>query len=159
LQADEHITGGVLQAKRQRQVCTAAGQFMPESAFSKGRSRGLACRKMPKPETMANYERKFKMNTEIKKAVALTTAIRNKPQRESYRKSTLLSSLKEQIGCLLLYLQKPLGQNKQRKLWRLLESNLEQYYAGTSPHRILQNAEGEGFSGVESTNSEQRDIG
>jgi hypothetical protein len=91
--------------------------------------------------------------------VSAQTAVKNKTYKESYRKSALLSSLKEQIGQLLVYMQTPLSKTEKRYCWRLFEANLRQYYAVKPPYRILQNATGKGFSGAESTNSGQGYIG
>lgn len=62
-----------------------------------------------------------------KKAAALTAAIRNEPHSKSYQKDKPVSSLKEQIGQLLLYMQTPPPQNEQQKYWQIFESFLRRY--------------------------------
>ena len=62
-----------------------------------------------------------------KKAAALTAAIRNEPYPKSYQKDKPVSSLKEQIGQLLLYMQNPSPQNEQQKYWQIFESCLRMY--------------------------------
>lgn len=62
-----------------------------------------------------------------KKAAALTAAIRNEPHPKSYQKDKPVSSLKEQIGQLLLYMQTPPPQNEQQKYWQQFETMLSQY--------------------------------
>jgi hypothetical protein len=45
----------------------------------------------------------------------------------SYQKDSKLSSLKLQVGELLLYLQTPLPQNEQQNYWQVFESCLRRY--------------------------------
>lgn len=72
---------------------------------------------------MANNEKGvFEMNPEKEKAVASTTALKHKQRRGSYRKAIPLSSLKEQVGQILLNLQ-----GTQQTEWQVLESMLRRY--------------------------------
>lgn len=63
------------------------------------------------------------MIAEKEKAVALTTAMNNELQHETYRKTAPLSSQKEQIGQLLFDLQL----QSEPKLWGLFESELRRF--------------------------------
>ncbi len=62
-----------------------------------------------------------------KKAGAETPAIRNKRHSRPYLKSTPLSSLKIQLGELLLYMQRPLNETDRQIYWRQFELSLRQY--------------------------------
>jgi hypothetical protein len=62
-----------------------------------------------------------------KKAAALTTAKTYKLQCKSYIKTAPPSSLKIQIGELLLYLQRPLGQVQRSGLQQIFETKLNEY--------------------------------
>lgn len=62
-----------------------------------------------------------------KKASASTLAIRNKQHDKSYLKVQPLSSLKMQIGELLLCLQAPLGETEQKRYRQQLEKTLREH--------------------------------
>ena len=66
------------------------------------------------------------MKPEIKKAVCIAgkTATKNKLQCKPYLKAVPLSSLKIQVGKLLLNLH---NQNVQQTQWKVFESKLKQY--------------------------------
>ena len=66
------------------------------------------------------------MNPKMKKAVALTTATKNKLHNEVYLKAALLSRAKEQIGHLLLYLQITPETDRQ-VYWQQFETSLREY--------------------------------
>jgi len=84
---------------------------------------------MPAPQAMASYERTKAMNTQNKMAacVSAQTADKNESHCKTYLKAAPLSSIKEQIGQLLLYMQTPLPQNEQQKYWQIFESFLRRY--------------------------------
>jgi len=63
------------------------------------------------------------MNPKIKKAVALTTANKNETLNKTYLKAALLSSLKNLIGQLLLYL----NETDKQPCWRHFEIFLCKY--------------------------------
>ena len=85
---------------------------------------------------MAENQKGFIMQTEIKKAAGRTAAGQNKLTRTSYQRIKPMSSsnLKESIGELLLYLQTPIGRNKKQKGYSLLEILLTQSYQGSSQY-------------------------
>lgn len=64
----------------------------------------------------------------IKKAPGLTGAGKSELRFEPYQKGKRLSSLKLQIGELLLFLQLPLTDEKIQKGWSLFEVLLRQYW-------------------------------
>lgn len=64
------------------------------------------------------------MIAEKEKAGVGTPATKNKQRGRKYRKAVPLSSLKLQIGQLLLNLQ---NQSAQQTQWQVFESKLEQY--------------------------------
>jgi hypothetical protein len=51
----------------------------------------------------------------------------NELQIVSYQGTQIMSNLKESIGELLLFLQRPMGQNEEKKGYSLLEILLKQY--------------------------------
>jgi len=69
------------------------------------------------------------MSTQNKMAacVSAQTADKNESHCKTYLKAAPLSSIKEQIGQLLLYMQIPLPQNEQQKDWQVFESCLRRY--------------------------------
>jgi hypothetical protein len=69
------------------------------------------------------------MSTQNKMAayVSAQTADKNESHYKAYPKAVLLSSLKMQVGELLLYLQTPLPQNEQQNYWQVFESCLRRY--------------------------------
>jgi hypothetical protein len=83
------------------------------------------------------------MKTGIKKAAALTAARVNQTQQTAYHKGDNPSSrLKEKIGYLLLCL---LTNRQGKDGWQRFDRLLRRFYAWS----------GEGFSGLQSTNSAQ----
>jgi len=68
------------------------------------------------------------MITVTQKAAAGTATPTNKQQNESYPNTQLMSSVKAQIGVLLLTLQTPLTQNQRKERWAQFESELKQYF-------------------------------
>ncbi len=92
------------------------------------------------------------MKAETKKAVLRQTgtAAKNKFHNKTYLKSKPLSS---ETGEILLYLQRPLKQDRRKQLWQLFELNLRQFYGVKPSYRILLNASGKESGDAESTHS------
>jgi hypothetical protein len=84
----------------------------------------------------------------IKKAGATTPTKTQNYCQPFYPLYGSKSSIKEQLGELLFYLQTPLGQDRQQQLWRLFESNLRRYYSVLPAHRMSGNGCSRGFSGA-----------
>ena len=63
------------------------------------------------------------------RAAVLPTAPRQQHQAQLYNPPEHLSrgNLRENLVELLLYLQKPLSQERQKRYWKLFESRLRQY--------------------------------
>ena len=70
----------------------------------------------------------MRTQAKTKKAAAVTAARKNELCHQSYRKVIPLSSLKIQIGEILLCLQRPLNQNERRICWQAFERTLQEFY-------------------------------